>query len=54
MSRFELFHLNSLHLFQVVVALGVQHAVDDQVGRVLFHRLALFACLALQHVAYTG
>src|SRR5471032_3587097 len=48
--RLQAFHLGRFLVVLVVVALRVQHAVDDQVGRVLFDGFLLLGRLAFQHV----
>src|SRR5450830_66906 len=47
---FQAFHLGGLFVIHMVVALRVQHAVDDQMGRMLFHAFLLFRRFLFQHV----
>src|SRR5471032_2049399 len=47
---FDAFHLGRFLVVHVVVALRVQHAVDDQVGGVFFHGFLLLGRFPLQHV----
>src|SRR5471030_865973 len=48
--RLQAFHLGRFLVVLVVVALRMQHAVDDQVGRVLFDGFLLLGRFAFQHV----
>src|SRR5471030_435191 len=48
--RLQAFHLGRFLVVLVVVALRVQHAVDDQVGGVLFDGFLLLGRFAFQHV----
>src|SRR5450830_1286472 len=47
---FQAFHLGGLFVIHMVVALRVQHAMDDQMGRMLFHAFLLFRRFLFQHV----
>src|SRR5450830_299270 len=47
---FQAFHFGGLFVIHMIVALRVQHAVDDQMGRVFFHAFLLFRRFLFQYV----